>query len=407
MRLLLILLFAVVLLCGCTQQETPEVQHPVQPPAAGPEEPIAREPPQQLPEGVLVGEIPADADVIFSSMRYVLNDPACLDGNYELKGNFINDADCNRKIYASDGQLASRKQLFVMDLGTEHVTQITNTGCHFIGGQAVDSKTIMANAACSDTDGDGRINDKDAAELYLLHLDSEEMDCLTCGFDLTGINNPDYSPVNGKTIFSAGSGTGMNNHLYTIDAGKNLVQLTNDSEYMDFDCSWSEDGTKIAFSRLPQQNYPWTIPTQVWIMGADGMNAEKITNGGANPSGEENQGPYPIGIDADPDMSPDNREIAISRLKTGKLNEPFGVYELVVVDVDTKDETILDSNYANMVPEWKEGGILFIRQTGGSTEAVDVKQSLYLYKNGAFEDLEGYPYNVFPLGAHSASWIER
>ena len=33
------------------------------------------------------------------------------------------------------------------------------------------------------------------------------------------------------------------------------------AEYMDFDCSWSEDGTKIVFNRLPA---PWlTKPSQV------------------------------------------------------------------------------------------------------------------------------------------------
>jgi len=60
-----------------------------------------------------------------------------------------------------------------------------------------------------------------------------------------------------------------------------------------------------------------------------------------------------------------------------------------------------------MLPEWKEDGILILRQIAGTTEPMDIKQSLYLYKDGSFKDLEGYPYNVFPLGAYSCSWIER
>ena len=399
-------LFAVVLLAGCTQQEAPTGQPPIEsPPEQTPVEP--REPPEELEEGILVNEIPSNADVMFVSLRYVLNDPACLNEDYELKDNFINDPGCNALIYAPDSQHASQFQIFVMDIETEHVTQITNTECFFSSAQAVDSKTIMAPAMCSDTDGDGLINFNDKPELYLIDLETEKIDCLTCGFDFTGINNPDYSSITGKTIFSAGTGLGMNNHLFTIDKEKNPVQLTNDSEYMDFDCSWSEDGKKIVFNRLPQQDFPFTLPAQVWLMDADGTNLEKITNGGPTSEEENHWGLYPIGTDADPDLSPDNAEIVFSRLRTGKENTPFGIYELVVADVETKEISVLDSNYANMIPEWKEGGILMLRQIAGTDEPSDFKQGLYLYNEGEFTDLEGYPYNVFPLGAYSCSWIDR
>lgn len=179
--------------------------------------------------------------------------------------------------------------------------------------------------------------------------------------DLTSINNPDYSTVNGKILFSAQWKGVVHNYLFTLDLDGNLVQITDDEDYFDFDCSWSEDGTKIVFSRLPSQDYPWIIPSQVWLMDSDGANKVKITDGGPNPSGEEPHGPYPIGIDADPDLSPDNSKIVFSRLKTGMQNEPFGIYELVVIDVETRLETVLDSSYANMIPEWKNQGIVFIR----------------------------------------------
>ncbi len=410
MRILLVFLFAAVLLAGCAQQETPvqlPIQAPSESPAAEPEEPVAREPPPELPEGILVDEIPSNADVMFTSLRYILNDPACLNENYELKDRFVHDPECNALIYAPDSQHASPFQIFAMDIDTGQVTQITNTECFFSSAQAVDSKTIMTIAMCNDTDGDGLFNFNDEPDIYLIDLETEEMDCLTCGYDLIGINNPDYSSATGKIVFSSGTGLGMNNHIFTIDAEKNLVQLTNDSEYMDFDCSWSEDGKKIVFNRLMQQDYPFTIPSQVWLMDADGSNMEKITNGGPTSEEENHWGLYPIGTDADPDLSPDNTEIVFSRLKTGKENEPFGIYELVVVSVETKEITVLDSNCANMIPEWKEGGILFLRQIMETPEPMDIKQSLYLYKDGEFVELEDYPYNVFPLGAYSDSWIDR
>ena len=369
----------------------------------------ANMPPTPIPDGVLIQEIPAEMDIIFDSIRYMLNDTACLDENYAVDKNFINLPGCNALIYDSqDNGLASPRQLFAMDIETGDALQITNTDCFFILGQAVDSATLMTLAICSDTDANGKINEKDKPELYLLDLATQKMDCLTCEYDLTSINNADYSQANKKVVFSAQHGTAFHNYLFSIDTNKTLVQITDQDDYMDFDCAWSEDGTKIVFNRLPT---PWlTTPSQVWLMDADGTNQEKITEGGPNPNNEENHGMYPIGIDADPDLSPDNTKIVFSRLKTAKENVPFGVYELIVIDVDTKEIEILDSHYANMVPQWKSGGILINRQVGaasaGEMNPVELKQSLYLYRDGRFEELESYPYNVFPLGAYGGYWIE-
>ena len=366
-------------------------------------------PPTPIPGGILIQEIPANMDIIFNSIRYVLNDPACLEENFKVDKNFINLPGCNALIYdPQDDGLASPLQLFAMDLETREVVQITNIDCFFSLGQAVDSTTLMALAVCSDTDNNGKVNEKDKPELYLLSLETGEMNCLTCEYDLTSINNPDYSRVNKSVIFSAQFNTAFHNYLFSIDANKNLIQITNQAEYMDFDCSWSEDGSKIVFSRLP---IPWfTKPSRVWLMDSDGTNQEQITEGGSNPNNEDSHGPYPIGIDADPDLSPDNEKIVFSRLKTGMKNVPFGVYELMVIDIDTKEIEILDSQYANMIPQWKSKGILINRQVGAANaselEVMDIRQSLCIYRGGIFEELEDYPYNVFPLGAYGGYWIE-
>jgi hypothetical protein len=384
----------ILLISGCFEEQSETAEHPPEQPAS------------ELLKGILINEIPENADIIFDSVRHVLDSQECLDKNYELKNNFINDPGCNRMIYTSEGRLAPLKQLFTMDIETGNVVQITNMDCYFVTGQVINSTTILVNAICSDTDNNGKINDQDKPELYLLDLTTGGMNCLTCEYDLTSINNPDYSPVNGKIVFSAGTGSGMNNRLFTIDFDKNLVQLTNDSEYLDFDCSWSEDATKIVFSRLPNQAYPFSIPSQVWLMDAAGTTMKKITDGGLNPHNEKPHRQYPIGTDADPDLSPDNKKIVISRLRTGQENAAFGVWELVIVDVDTGREEVLDSQYANMIPEWKLEGILFIRQIVGNTNnAMDITQSLYIYSGGVFKELETFPYNVFPVGAYGAHWI--
>jgi len=365
------------------------------------------EPPAEIPKGILVNEIPEDAEILFVSMRYVLNDLACLDENYEIKTNFLSDSECIKKIYDAESDvLASPRQLYAYDVETGDVTQLTNVGYDFSSSKPVDSNRIMAIGAGDDTDGDGILSTKDEINIYLIDLAEEEIECLTHGLNLTSINNPDYSKVNEKILFSAQRKGVFHNYLFTLDLDMTLTQITDDDDYHDFDCSWSEDGTKIVFSRLPNQEYPWMIPSQVWLMDADGTNQVKITDGGLNPDNEEPHRQYPIGIDADPDLSPDNKKIVFSRLKTGKQNEPFGVYELVVYDLETAEETVLDSSYANMIPEWKAQGIVFIRQIGSTTSAMDRKQSMYIYRDNEFRDLEQHPFNVFPIGSNGASWIE-
>jgi len=365
------------------------------------------EPPAETPKGILVDEIPEEADILFVSMRYVLNDLACLDERYEVKTNFLNDPECLEKIYDAElNVLASPRQLYTYDIETGGVTQLTNVDYDFSSSKPVDSTRIMAVGAGDDTDGDGIISTKDEINIYLIDLVEEEIECLTQGLNLTSINNPDYSKANGKILFSAQRKGVFHNYLFTLSLDRALTQVTYDDEYHDFDCSWSEDGTKIVFSRLPDQEYPWVIPSQVWLMDADGTNQVKITDGGPNPDDEGPHGQYPIGIDADPDLSPDNSKIVFSRLKTGKQNEPFGVYELVIYYLEAAEETVLDSSYANMIPEWKPQGIVFIRQIGSSTSAMDRKQSMYIYRDDEIRDLEQHPFNVFPIGSNGASWIE-
>jgi Tol biopolymer transport system component len=365
--------------------------------------------PTPIPEGILVDEIPSNMDIIFDSIRYVLNDGACLDEGQEVDKNFINLPECNALIYdPGTNSLGSPRQLYAMNVDTLEIIQITNTDCFFALGQAISSTSLMTLAICQDTDENGILTEKDQAEIYILDLRSEEMSCLTCAHDLTSINNPDYSQVRRSVVFSSQHSSAFHNYLFSIDTNGHLIQLTNQSDFMDFDCSWSEDGTKIVFSRLPA---PWfENPTQVWLMDADGTNQVKITNGGPNPHGEENQGSYPIGIDADPDLSPDNQKVVFSRLRTGKENFPFGIYELIVVDVETKELVVLDSQYANMIPHWKSGGILINRQVGGANtgqlKAMEMRQSLHIYIDGEFRELEEYPFNVFPLGAYGGYWID-
>lgn len=382
--ILIIFVITLGLTSGCTTEETPLPLPPVVPP------------------GILVDRIPDNADLIFVSMRYVLNDPACLDQYNAVKDNFLNDEDCLNKIYNTDiDVLASPRQIYSLRIETGEVIQLTNLECDFSSVKPIDSIRLMAAGMCSDTDGDGIISTNDKPEIYLVDLGAKEVSCLTCGLDLRAINNPDYSMENNLVLFSAQWVDKFHNYLFTLDLDRNLSQITFDESHMDFDCSWSEDGTKIVFSRLPAPFFD--SPSQVWMMDSSGGNQVLLTEGGPNPGNEGPHGPYPIGIDADPDLSPDNSQVVFSRLRTGLENEPFGVYELTVLDISTGKITVLDSGYANMIPEWKEEGIVLIRQIGSMSGVMDRKQSIFLYQGGEFINLEP-DYDTFPIGSNGASW---
>ena len=103
-----------------------------------------KEPPAEIPDGILVSEIPKHADILFVSMRYVFNNLTFLDENYEIKKDFLNDPKCIAMIYdAEHDVLASPRQLYSLDIETGETTQLTNVGCDFSSSKPIDSARIM------------------------------------------------------------------------------------------------------------------------------------------------------------------------------------------------------------------------------------------------------------------------
>jgi hypothetical protein len=45
----------------------------------------SNEKPTPTPEGILVNELPREADIVFVSIRYVLDEVECLDSNFKVK----------------------------------------------------------------------------------------------------------------------------------------------------------------------------------------------------------------------------------------------------------------------------------------------------------------------------------
>jgi Tol biopolymer transport system component len=62
--------------------------------------------------------------------------------------------------------------------------------------------------------------------------------------------------------------------------GTNVQVLTGGDAYYEDEPTWSPDGTRIAFRRWAATfGWPgWTIPTDIWVMDADGGNQANLTN---------------------------------------------------------------------------------------------------------------------------------
>ena len=89
----------VIVLSGCPQ--APDTQTPAPAPTPSPDPTPAPQPPTPIPKGILVDEIPAGADIIFTSIRHALNELECLDESYEVN--------VRRSIESKAGQRQQRR----------------------------------------------------------------------------------------------------------------------------------------------------------------------------------------------------------------------------------------------------------------------------------------------------------
>ena len=162
-------------------------------------------------------EVPVGADLIFVSIRYVLDDLACLDEEYMLKADWLGDSDCIKLIYSEDFSIiSSPRQLYTLDIETGEVVQLTNVGYDFSSSKPIDITRIMAIGAEEDTNGDGIVGTGDEVNIYVVNLASKEIECLTDGLGLREFNNPDYSQANGLIVFSAQKQELFHNYLFTL-----------------------------------------------------------------------------------------------------------------------------------------------------------------------------------------------
>jgi len=90
---------------------------------------------------------------------------------------------------------------------------------------------------------------------------------------------PDWSPDRKRIVFSSNR-TGPWDDLYVMDAdGGNVQQLTDTPQVSEHDAAWSPDSRHIAYDRAPITAGGTRQSAQIWIIDADGSNANALTTG--------------------------------------------------------------------------------------------------------------------------------
>jgi Tol biopolymer transport system component len=151
-------------------------------------------------------------------------------------------------------------EIYVMDADGDNLQQITdNNDADRFPSWSPDGELILFH---STRDGD--------SELYTMTDVGSDLEQLTDNDwnDARGMFSPD-----GERIVFNGNRFGYDD-LYVMDAdGDNIEQLTESEDHYEFGAIWSPDGEMIAFTANPDLT---SEPNQVWVMNADGSDAQAV-----------------------------------------------------------------------------------------------------------------------------------
>jgi Tol biopolymer transport system component len=159
---------------------------------------------------------------------------------------------------------------------------------------------------------------------------------------------PEWSPDGTTILFTRYTSYGRRcigrSEIFVIEpARRREVNLTNTCRRDEFGGRWSPDGSKIVFSSGGAHSY------QIFVMNADGTNAEQLTHG--------------PGRNDLPEWSPDGTQIAF-------ISQRDGNRELYVMDADGSSETRLTRTRSMEYQQTWQGSlsrrVTFPRRSRGS-----------------------------------------
>jgi Tol biopolymer transport system component len=144
----------------------------------------------------------------------------------------------------------------------------------------------------SDRDGEGG-----ELDIYVMNVDGTGVERLTA---YGSAADPNWSPSGQRIAFDSGH-EGPGDDIYVMNAdGTAVVNLTN-TDFNDWNPVWSPSGRQIAFASdrdADPEGGPWEF--DIYVMDADGGNVRRLT--------------MAPGLDAPWSWSPDGRKIAFLRI---------------------------------------------------------------------------------------------
>ena len=211
-------------------------------------------------------------------------------------------------------------------------------------------------------------------EVFVMDSDGSNPVNLTAS-PLSGESYCSWSPDGTQIAFVSDRVDVTNPEIYRMDAdGSNQTRLTFDAGN-DLSPAWSPDGTQIAFSSYRDGNM------EIYLMDAsDGSNLTRLTY---------NSSPFPASIDYAPSWSPDGTQIAFQSYRNRSCCPPNQNIEIYKMDSDGSNQTRLTNDVASdTVPVWSPDGtqIAFNSNRTGDSE-IFVMDTDGLYPTNLTENL--------------------
>ena len=192
------------------------------------------------------------------------------------------------------------KQIFLKDLETGEVTQLTHSGSNSMPKWSPNGSQIVYLSW----------SQENSYDIYIMNADGTDSQPLVTGTASDRL--PDWSPLGDKIVFESDrDGT---NQIYVLDLNSfETIKLTNGLPGVSLP-NWSTDGQQIVFTA----NIGVSGRSQIFIVDADGTNLQQLTDYDIN------------NFDGRPVWCPDDSCIIFTRFVSG-------VPKLMLLDLATNE----------------------------------------------------------------------
>jgi hypothetical protein len=283
--------------------------------------------PNPFAAALITQPVPTSSDIIFASSfdRAPANSP--------------------NEIYAFDSRTAQAVRLTQCERSTPACSLIE-------AAPAPDVGQLAARAVTQDTNGDGRLADRDHAALVFIDLNRGlRQELVPAEQVVTGV---DWSPTQRMLVFNAAGAGGLDD-IFRHDLAQTAasVNLTQTPDVPERRARFDRNGDFVVCERVVggERSTLWAYASQA--------QQQAITRAG-DAGAQLPESPYTVGSDADPRISLDHTWVVFRRLVAAGP-DGLGFWDILMAKVDGSfDERVVASGPVfRGAPDWGDKGILF------------------------------------------------